>query len=251
MELIKRRQYRFLISKFILLTCMVCVQVPAQADTIHIGLSDWPPFSKHEKLISGLDVDLWNEIATRMKMDLKITACAWARCLLDLKYGAIDAMNSMAKSNEREQYAKYLNSHMNNVTVFYTNKGKAHTIQHYDDLYQYTIGYVRGSQYFEPFDSDKNIKKYAAVHEHQAMAMILKGRFPVLVGSNPNIEYQLKEMGYSGHLVKTVYDPEVKVPLYFSISKKSKFIKKFDQLSVTINEMIAEGEIEKILDRYR
>ena len=227
------------------------MQPPVHADTIRVGLSDWPPFSMHEDPIRGLDVDLWQAIAKRMGLELKISSCAWARCLLGLKNGTLDSMNSMAKNQKRERYTKYLNSHMNNVTVFYALEGHANIIKTYDDLYKHTIGYVRGSHYFEPFDSDTKIKKYAAVHERQVMNMVLQKRFPVLVGSNPNVEYQLKETGNSGRLVKTVYDPNIQVPLYFSLSSQSKFIEIFDQFNSTLKLMADEGEIEKILARYR
>ena len=61
----------------------------------------------------------------------------------------------------------------------------------------------------------------------------------------------LKETRNLGRLVKTVYDPNVQVPLYFSISKKSKFIGIFDEFNSTLKKMVDEGEIEKILGRYR
>ncbi len=242
---------RLLMLSYLLIVSIFIMHGPVHAETIRVGLSDWPPFSMHEEPIRGLDVDLWKAIANRMGLDLQISSCAWARCLLGLKNGTLDSMNSMAKNEEREKYTKYLISHMNNVTVFYVNEGNANIVTTYSDLYKYTIGFVRGSHYFEPFDSDTKINKYAAVHERQAMNMLLKKRFPVLVGSNPNVEYQLKETGNSGRLVKTVYDPNIQVPLYFSISRKSRFIKMFDKFNSTLKRMVDEGEIENILARYR
>jgi len=251
MKPLKPTKARSQILYYLILASVCFWPSNVHAETIRVGLSDWPPFSMHQEPIRGLDVDLWKAIAKRMGLDLQISSCAWARCLLGLKNGSLDSMNSMAKNEEREKYTRYLTPHMNNVTVFYVNEGNENIIKTYDDLYKYTVGYVRGSYYFEPFDSDTKIKKYPAVHERQVMNMVLQKRFPVLVGSNPNVEYQLKETRNLGRLVKTVYDPNVQVPLYFSISKKSKFIGIFDEFNSTLKKMVDEGEIEMILGRYR
>lgn len=58
------------------------------------------------------------------------------------------------------------------------------------------------SAYFEPFDSDPALTKIGVKNEEQLLQMQLRGRIEVLIGTDCQVDFQLRDPQLAGQLVK-------------------------------------------------
>jgi polar amino acid transport system substrate-binding protein len=134
--------------------------------------------------------------------------------------------------------------------VLYTQKGKGSQIQTYDDLYNYQIGYVLGSAYFEPFNSDTKLKKIGVSQEIQLVKMLASGRLEVIVGTNPNLQYDISQQGLKDKVEKTAYSPPVQTDLFVGVSKKSPLAARMNEINQAVRSLVESGEVNRIAEKY-
>jgi polar amino acid transport system substrate-binding protein len=135
--------------------------------------------------------------------------------------------------------------------VLYTRKGKGGMIQSYSDLYGPSVGYSINSVYFELFDSDMQIKKTGLSTEAQLLQVLALGRIDIIIGTDPNISYEVARLGYRGILEPTAYQPTQKTELFIAISRKSPAISKVKEIEQTLLRLMKDGTIDKITSSYR
>ncbi len=226
----------------------------AQIDTVIIALDEWQPFrisSEGAVPFKGIDIDIWNEISQRMNIPIKIIKYPWARALKSMENGSIDAMSGLAKTEERALYIYFIPQHYYSVSsAFYTIKGLGNSIREYIDLYKYNIGYVLNSAYFEPFNSDTLLSKIGVSTELQLLKMTELKRIKVFIGTDPQVDFDIKDMELSDYIEKAKYRPGNDLHLYFGISKKSIFLNKKEELNGTLKAMIDEGFIDAVVKQY-
>lgn len=220
---------------------------------LKIPIGDWPPFSlTKEKPYSGIDIDLWNEIEKRLDAKINIKKYPWSRSLSYMKLGKLDAISGIAKREKREEYLKYLpKPYYTCSTVFYVRKGDSHKIKTYDDLKNFTIGYVSNSAYFLKFDNDLNLSKKSVTREIQLIKMLKIKRLNAIIGTDCQVDYELSKLGYTNLIEKAQYKPGNKVDLYIAISKKSQYINYYDTLAKILDDIIKEGKIEEFSRKYQ
>jgi polar amino acid transport system substrate-binding protein len=217
-----------------------------------IGVDTWVPFIfVNQNKFSGISIDYIRELTKRMNVNLVIKPIPWARSLKMLKYGQIDAVINMVETKERKEYITFTNPpYIELTTRFYIRKNGKDLIKNYEDLYKYQIGTVRGSAYFEPFNSDTKINKYGVTSEPQLLAMLAKDRFRVIIGTDPQVDYEIAQKGYKDIITKASYNPKNLVQIRVGISKKSSFIKDLDSINDYTKEIIEEGLIDKYRQKY-
>lgn len=213
----------------------------------------WPPFriqSGHE--ITGIDKDLMAEISKRMRVEVVFQREPWARCLLDMEDGTADMMTGLAKTPEREKYIVYSDiPYYSCAPAFYERKGrKGAPIKTYGDLYNFAIGYTRDSAYFEPFNSDKKLRKIAGNNEAQLVEMTKEGRMDVFIGTDCQVDYDLAQRGLTDRITKTPYRPDVHVDLYVGVSRESPLVHRMDEINQILKDMVESGMIKGIADTY-
>lgn len=119
--------------------------------------------------------------------------------------------------------------------VFITLKSRASDISTYEDLHGPSIGYSMNSVYFEPFDSDPKIKRVGFSTEAQLLKIAVLGRIDVIVGTDPNIPYEIMRLDYGDRLAPTAHQPSETSPLYFAISRKSQALGLADKSNRHLN----------------
>lgn len=218
-----------------------------------IAIDEWPPFRiiENEKIL-GLDIDVWNEIANRVGIKIKFERYPWARALKKMEDGEVDAMGGLAKTTERANFIQYTNQpYFTCTTVFYLQKGKGTTLSKYSDLYNFNnIGFVFGSFYFDPFNSDTKLKKEGVATEDQLLKLLESKRLDLIIGTECQVDYELKKLGWNNKFDKGVYRPGNNVDLYIGVSKKSKLSNKINDINKAITDMLKEGKIKEFLPRY-
>lgn len=238
--------------KKILLMILLAFTLQGQ-EQYTIAIDEWPPFRiiENEKIL-GLDIDVWNEISKRIGVKIKFERYPWARALKKMENGEVDAMGGLAKTVERANYIQYTNiPYFTCTTVFYLQKGKSGSLSKYSDLYNFNnIGFVLGSFYFEPFNSDNKLKKEGVATEDQLLKLLESKRMDVIIGTECQVDYELKQLGWNTKFDKGIYKPGNSVELYIGVSKKSKLANKIIDINKAVADMIKEGKIKEYLPRY-
>ncbi len=239
--------------KIIIILCLfIILSTYSYADKLKVGVNHWPPFVyAKDETYRGISVDIVKEIANRLNIKIEIDDYPWSRLLSNLKFGTTDCTAFLAKNKEREQYVLYPSvPYYTITTVFYVQKGKKNLIQKYEDLYKITVGVVTDSEYFDPFNRDSRIDKANVVREIQLLRMLGEGRIDAIVGTHPQVEYDILQNGYSGKFEQAAYRPGNNVHLYIGFSRKSSFSTQIKRINQTILLMKKTGKIQEIADRY-
>jgi polar amino acid transport system substrate-binding protein len=222
-------------------------------DEINFVATNWPPFTIGEREpFRGIDIDIAKVIAQKLGLKLNIKYCPFKRCLMDMAVGAYDLQSGIAFNEKRAKYLEYIQVPYGDVSVaFYINKNSAVALNSYGDLYHLTIGSVYASHYFEPFNSDVKIKKQEVYKESLLVPMLRNGRFDAMIGTSPNLEYEILNAGLKGFFKKASFSPEGKVLLYFAISKKSPLLHFKTQITDLIKELVESGQVQEFMSAYR
>ena len=242
----------------ILMLCFFIVS-PGQSEEgdgikeINFVTTNWPPFTIGEREpFRGIDIDIAKVIAEKIGLKLNIKYCPFKRCLMDMEVGVYDLQSGIAFNEKRAKYLEYIQVPYGDVSVaFYVNKNSAVVLNSYEDLYHMTIGRVIASYYFEPFNSDDKIKKQEVYKESLLLPMLLNGRFDAMIGTSPNLEYEILHAGLKGFFKKAPFHPEGKVLLYFAISKKSPLMQFKTEITAILKELVESGQVQAFISKYR
>jgi len=216
----------------------------------------WPPFRIEDKNsphgFTGLDIEILNELSKKLNIKIQIKRSPWARSLANIKSGDSDIITGVAYTGERAEYINYAGPSYYSVNpVFYVKKGRGHLIKNYNDLYSYSIGHSIKSAYFEPFNSDTKLKKVELSSETHLIKMLMLGRVDAIIGTDPNISYDLVKSGSKAKTERTLYKPDIKTELFIGISKKSPLSLRINEIEKVIKEMLNDKKIDKLMKKYQ
>lgn len=243
---------------FSVLVILLSYLVPeiGHSETLKFSVFDAPPYMIHDEkkeTFTGIDIDIANEIAKRMNLQLEITHCPWKRCLWLLENGHSDLLSSAYKKPDREVYLRFLDKpYLNSLPIaFYYKKDRAFKIERYEDLYKFdSIGVLRGASYYEQFDQDKKLKKYEVSSQDQLFPMLANNRIDIIAGYVPTENFRLIEEGYKDKIIKSTYEFGNPASVFMAVSRKSPLINRIDEFNKINNELIEEGFIQKTIDLY-
>ena len=201
---------------------------------------------------NGLDVQILNAIANRLKAKLFILDAPFKRRLYLMKDGTIDIMAGLLKRPEREGYIHFIHPpyKKRSDTVFFVPKGKSFLIQTYNDLYPLRIGTILGSKYFHQFDDDKRLTKEPLPGVMGNFEKLLLGRLDTVIYPESVGIDLIHEMGIADKIEMAPYRFSKEKHVFIGISKKSYLMNKIDQIEAVIRQMIETGEIDKIIIDY-
>lgn len=241
-----------------LVLLLLFITTPVQAKKmLFAAMDDWPPFIIDTHSISsdsgfdGIDRELLQELSTRTGIEIYLLRYPFARALQDMQSGRVELITSLAQTPARSRYIGYLStSYYQCHPAFYALPAMAEQVRSYADLRGKKIGYVRGSAYFEPFDSDRRLNKNPVMNESQLPGKLLKQRNQLFIGTDCQVDYSLHEMGLSEQIVRTVYQPDQHIDLYIGYSKAAGIEKEVALLDKALAEMVAEGWVARLVNSY-
>ena len=217
------------------------------------AITHWPPqMVVEDSLCSGIDVEILKIIAERLNIRFDFRPCPWKRCLLDIENGIADITSSLSKTPEREEYMIFIEPpYITNTTIaFYVKKGEGIRIQKYEDLRSLRIGVTLGDVYFPRFDEDSNLEKEAVDTAIQNFKKLKLGRIDTFVNMAMQADYRIATEGYSGLFEKASFRYSINKDGYFAISKKSTHAANIAKFNDIMRQMVSEGEIQIIENRY-
>jgi polar amino acid transport system substrate-binding protein len=249
-----RRRIRLFVLLTFLSFGLLSQSIAAPADEPLTLVTDlWPPFrlKGESEDMTGIDIDLTRLLEKRLGVTIKIVRVPWVRALQMMRSGQADLMAGLARTAEREQFIYYCEPPYSAIRpAFYKLAGNAAQLNTYEDLRNYSIGFTRASVYFEPFDSDKELKKQSASTEEQLLKMLLGQRFDFLVGSDIQVDYEIKLQGLGNSIAKAAYQPDKTTPLFFGISRQSRFLKQAPELEKALAGLLNDGSVTKLISQY-
>ncbi|MFT3847395.1 MAG: transporter substrate-binding domain-containing protein [Propionivibrio sp.] len=247
---------RFVVACLAFLNFGFCLVGPSGAaeERPFVLVTDfWPPFriDNGNEPMTGIDVDLAGLLEKRLDVRIRIVRVPWARALKMMHDGNADLMAGLARIPEREQYILYVEPpYARSRAAFYALGAAPFKVARYDDLKGLAIGYTRDSAYFSRFDEDASLDKRAAADEVQLIRMLLGRRLDLIVGTDIQVDYDLKQRGLDSSIVKQAFQPEQATQLYIGISRRSPLTAREAEFGRALAELQADGSLHALYARY-
>jgi polar amino acid transport system substrate-binding protein len=228
-------------------------------DTIRFCEDPWPPYTFGETgsaPTGGYAVDFLNEIASRLTLNISMELLPWKRCLLMAKKGQVDGVMLITKSGNRERYLDFSIPLMsdNNLVWFRRGDNIGSKVNSFAELKNYRIGVAASFNYGDEFNEASEHYKFnieeARDIESNFKKLVL-GRIDVFFVNLSAANEVFRENPSLAKKVTYVDKLFDKVPFYIAFSKKSKEKTLLPLFNKTIQEMLKEGAIDRILEnRY-
>jgi len=213
---------------------------------------DYPPWEKNVAgQPEGINIDIMKALAERLGFDVAFRPYPFRRILVLLENGGADMAGGLARSAEREAYARYLEpSYQKTIRVFIMRRESGIRLRTYADLLPLRIGVRAGNRLFEPFDSDARLMKVEAHSVDQMFQMLLAGRTDVIVGGSIQLRHAAKVSGYAGRVKLAPYTVETQDGGFFALSRASALEGSFDAIQKAFRELHARGVIDRIIESH-
>lgn len=214
----------------------------------------WPPFRMQsaDGALHGLDIDLLNQLSLRTGLRFEVQRAPWARGLAALQQGKADLMTGLAKTPEREGYIDYLPQPYYACTPrFYAAPAHADALRSYAELAGLSIGYVLESAYFQPFDSDSTLHKVAVNNEVQLLEMLVRGRLQAVIGTDCQVDYELRDKRWNGRIAKAAFEPQAHTDLYIGFSRERGLTAEYQKVAEALEQLRREGWVTNAARRYQ
>ncbi len=244
---------------FLLISVLFVFVTTAQQSLSILGDDDYPPFSFEEDgELTGIDIDILNELFNRMNIDVEIELVPWNRLMALTKQGAVDGSFALFKTAEREEFCIYPEApvHYSTFSVF-VRQGNGFNFNSIQDLYGKTVGIPSGFTISDEFDLAK-AQGLIAVEEVQTsqhnIRKLLAGRIDCFVANRLVTLYSIQQMGLAGQLVPLNQPIKEDRGAYFVLSSNSALAEKdkfIENYNVSLNEMYRDGTVQRILDAYK
>lgn len=247
-----------------LLVSFSYMKVFAENDVDHSNLieilithSPWAPFEYQENGVSkGINLEIVTATFAEMGFVAKFKQYPWKRAYEEAKIGRMDAVFSMAISDERKEYFWVPEQSMVTIRLYiYFLKGKVVPFEKdLKALEGLRIGTARGYIYPDYFTNSKRIQRREVNSNLINMKKARVGRIDGFVCEDINCELLIKENQFEG-----VFEPYREVPIelremFIGFSKKSALIKDYPNLhkrfSRVLKKLKKEGVIGEIKRKY-
>jgi len=226
----------------------------AQTDVLRVPVSSYPPWiiTEPDSDVSGIDIDLLKSLCIKMNLKLELVSVPFTRGMLMLEQGQLDAGTTLQRSADRERFLHFVEPYYyrGSDKAFYLLKRSPIIIQRYEDLTNLRIGYIAGTKYFARFDNDLHLNKTPAHNLHQLHEMLAQGRIDTFIHATSVADCALQKYGCARHIRHAQYRNSDSSGAYLAISRNSPLIKRANEFSRYIKDMIDSGEIDRIVSSY-
>ncbi len=242
----------FALGIFVVPASSLYAQTPFQ-----IGVSPFPPYVTvlEDEKISGIATDIVMEALNTVNISkYEIKEYPWARALLLLNRGQIQALYTIGKTPEREATFYYPDEPLFYTKwVFFIRKADKGTLKFnsLDDLKGRNIAVIRGYKYTPAFWEFLNKeKKYEELsHEEQSFLMLMAGRVDYVITEYAAGITVAKQLGMEDQIAALMDHPLEEIPVYIAFNKKSVTKEFVDKFSKALKEIKAQKVHMEIFDK--
>lgn len=179
-------------------TCHAQANLTGSKQIIVGGDFNYPPyeFINEDGELTGYNVELSQEIAAVMGLNIKIKLMPWAEIRAEFDHGSVDILQGMAATPERTDLYNFSPHTFVNHSIFARNNSPK--ISHYNELENYRVIVQNSGSAFDMLnDSDLNITLIPVETHADALRLLASGRYDFAVVSNLPGLYLSKKLGLS------------------------------------------------------
>ncbi len=223
-----------------------------QSDKITVVYTDWFPYTWQENgQASGFEIETFKAIMKIMNMEAEFVNYPWQRCLFSLKEGKADALISLLKTPEREQFTHFPENHISiSRTVLFTAADKDIKFTgSYEELKGLLIGVIAGFSYGDAFDKAAYLTKDEARDAEMLIGKVLKARNDLAAENQAVVSASARKMGVSDK-IRFLEPPIHTQKLYVGFSKAKDLKKLSEDFSKQLGEFRNSEAYKAILDKY-
>ena len=197
--------------------------------------------------LSGIYYDLANVLLSKAGIESEHHIFPYGRIMHELKLGKTD-LTIMFKYKELFDYVDYIYPlpTLKNVVIGRNGSDFTSVIQ----LEKLSIAYLRGAKFSDDIDNNPEIIKQTVSDFHQGLLMLKKGRVDAIIGPMAPIISAAKQLNLSRDFFGKPLIVSERTP-WLQISKKSKNKVSAKQLQTIFSQMMAQGELKKIQQKYQ
>jgi len=239
---------------YMLVICLLLMSSPTQASSFYFVGTNFPAIVEQQKNgeITGLGVDIAQEIFKRLGHQLIIEVMPLKRALKMVEQGVADGMIGPYKSPERELYMNYTDvAFYQDQIMFYVLQNSTLQWQgHYSKLNKLVVGVIRGWNYGEQFEKNEANLNISAVNTVEASFLqLLYNRVDVIV-CHPRAAAPVIEKLALEYKVRRVLPILTVNKGYFGFTKKESLTEVFEQFDSELTKMLVNGEIQYLSESY-
>ena len=195
---------------------------------------------------SGIYYDLANLLLKKANIESQHYIYPYARIIHELKVGRTD-LTIMFKYKELEPYVAYIYPLPTLKNIVIGRKGQDFTS--IESLRGMSIGYLRGAKFSDAIDNDSVIDKQTITDISQGVTMLSLHRIDAIIGPAAPIFSAAKKLNLADDFFGKPLIVSERTP-WLQLSKKSLHKVSQKQLKAIFSEIMAQGELEKIQNKY-
>ena len=197
--------------------------------------------------LSGIYYDLANSLLAKAGIESEHHIFPYGRIMHELKIGKTD-LTIMFKYKELAEHVDYIYPLPTLKNVVIGRKGTDyHSVKQLEEL---SIAYLRGAKFSDDIDNNPKIIKQTVSDFHQGLLMLKKGRVDAIIGPMAPILSSAKNFGLSKEFFGKPLIVSERTP-WLQISKKSKNKVSTEKLKAIFSQMMAQGELKNIQQKYQ
>lgn len=234
------------------------------APLLFVTDDSFPPYSYLEKgQIKGIDIEIVEEMAKRLNVEIRIEQVPWKRLLKMTQHGLCDGSFSLFKNKERLEYAMFATAQPIHVSAFpiFHKKDVEFKLDSLKDLYGKTIGVNRGFSVSESFDEavrQGKIKVNVEDEVEENIYLTMDGQIDGFTNNRDVTLYKIKNnprlKKFNDMIQYTQKSLSDQPNAYLVISKKAPNIKDKARMVQDINRVLTQmnqdGTFSEIFLRY-
>ena len=238
---------RIILTLFLLV--FVASNIEAKTRQVIVGFPHWPPMKIVEgNSFGGIDAEILRSIEKEINVRFVFKSLPWKRAQEEMRSGDVDLLTSMSISEERKQYAVFIEPPYWVYQVLFYTAPHNKPIDRYEDLAGKSVGQIRGGLYFPRYDEDVKVEKVNVEMEDQLIQMLENKRLDVVIGFETNLDYTMNLLGYNEVFQKS----DLRIPTtgaHLAFSKKSKNLDLLQPIKKALMKMVESGEIKDIREK--
>ena len=225
----------------------------AQEELVYSGWDESLPFnwkSVDREELDGAMVEFLRDFFKEQNIKIKTRIAPWKRVLHELKHGRVDVVGALYMVEERKKFAVYSIPYSAEGAVVIALKAKPVFFNKREDLIGKRGGAVRGLSFGKNFDTF--LKEKLKIERVSTLDLNLKklnaGRIDYILNLTFPSQVALMRSGGDKFMILPKQLSENKV--YLAFSKKSPYKKYFPAINEKIQQMLSDGSLQKLIDKY-
>lgn len=243
-------------KKLLIISLLVCHWANsafAKEILIYSAHPEFAPMSWLENgQLVGLGPEIVETIFSEIGVQVKSQRYPWRRVFEAARQGQIDVIASLYFTNERDQFLLYSDiPYAESKTVIITQRGNEFSFNQWQDLKDKKGGAILGDSWGEQFDkyieTDLNVEN--VYNYKQNFLKLFSGRIDYVIATENNaiiIAAQLK-LSEKISILPVAVNTEKE---YAAFSEYSPFIKYLPLFNEKLREMVENGDVDRLKEKY-